>query len=102
MEMTDWSAAVILGIVEGLTEFIPVSSTGHMVLVGHWLGFKGPKAAPFEIFIQLGAILAVVVVSIDRFKGLLELRSANPLDGWNGCLRLALTTLPALVAGALL
>jgi undecaprenyl-diphosphatase len=52
--------AALLGVVEGVTEFIPVSSTGHLIVVGHWLGETGERAKTFEIFIQLGAILAIV------------------------------------------
>ena len=52
--------AAILGVVEGVTEFIPVSSTGHLIVVGHWLGETSERAKTFEIFIQLGAILAIV------------------------------------------
>lgn len=72
--MNEYLVAVILGVVEGLTEFIPVSSTGHMILVGDWLQFTGEKEATFEVVIQLGAILAVVVVFKDRFLDLLGLK----------------------------
>jgi undecaprenyl-diphosphatase len=54
--------SIIIAIVEGLTEFIPVSSTGHMILVGWVIGFKGEFAKMFEVVIQLGAILSVVAL----------------------------------------
>lgn len=60
--------AVIIGIVEGLTEFLPVSSTGHMILVGNAINFKGEFAEMFEVVIQLGAILAVVVLYWKKIK----------------------------------
>ena len=58
--------AIILGVVEGLTEFLPISSTGHMILASHLLSIKGDFLKTFEIFIQLGAILAVVVLYFKR------------------------------------
>ena len=58
---------IILGIIEGLTEFLPVSSTGHLILASELLGFKGEGSAAFKIAIQLGAILAVLVVYWRRF-----------------------------------
>ena len=50
----------ILGLVEGATEFIPVSSTGHLIVVSDWLGLVDERAKTFDVFIQLGAILAIV------------------------------------------
>jgi undecaprenyl-diphosphatase len=60
MDLLLWLKAALLGIVEGATEFIPVSSTGHLILTQTLLGFEGAKENAFVIFIQLGAILAVV------------------------------------------
>ena len=52
--------AIVLGLIEGVTEFLPVSSTGHLLLAGPWMRFSDEKAHAFEIFIQFGAILAVI------------------------------------------
>ncbi len=103
--MEIFAIAVALGVVEGLTEFLPVSSTGHLIIAGHLLGFVGEKAKSFEVIIQLGAILSVVFLYWRRFLGLLPTgeRSArfahSSLNGWNGILRIGLATLPALVVG---
>ena len=61
----DTIVAAFLGLLEGLTEFIPVSSTGHVLLAGHFLGFDSPGRA-FEVLIQLGAILAILGVYAGR------------------------------------
>lgn len=94
--------ALVLGLVEGLTEFLPVSSTGHLILAGELLSFSGAKAATFEIFIQLGAILAVVVLYRRRFVSLVCPRERGGFAGGRGLLMLAVATLPGLVAGFLL
>jgi undecaprenyl-diphosphatase len=60
--MTDYLTAIFLGFVEGLTEFIPVSSTGHLILLIEGLNFPTPPGRVFEVFIQIGAILAVMVL----------------------------------------
>lgn len=57
---SDWWKVVILGVVEGLTEFLPISSTGHLLVVSSLLNFEGSLGGTFEIFIQLGAVMAVV------------------------------------------
>ncbi|WP_337470649.1 undecaprenyl-diphosphate phosphatase, partial [Acidaminococcus fermentans] len=89
--MSENLIAVLLGIVEGLTEFIPVSSTGHMIIVGHMIGFEGNLAKIFDVVIQLGAILAVLVIYKKRFARFLTKEGwqmGTGLTGWHiaaGC-----------------
>ena len=96
-----WNA-VLLSIVEGLTEFLPVSSTGHLIITGDLLDFTGEKASVFSVFIQLGAILAVVVLYWERFWGLLRPRADRPFSGFRGIWLLILTCIPACIMGLLL
>lgn len=99
--MEDWYIATIMGIIEGLTEFLPISSTGHLILAGHIMDFSGAKADTFSVIIQLGAILAVVVLYRDRFAALLSLKNGRNFSGMSGLWLLFLTTLPALAIGYL-
>ena len=95
--MTLWTA-IILGAVEGLTEFLPISSTGHLILVGHALGFTGAHAVSFEIAIQLGSILSVVVYFRRRLWVLLRQFPSDPPSRQIG-LGLGVAFLPAAVVG---
>ncbi len=100
--MDNLLVALVLSIVEGLTEFLPVSSSGHLILAGDLLNFTGPKAATFEVVIQLGAIMAVVVLYWPRFFGLIKPKPYTPFSGARGIWLLILTSLPACVFGLLL
>ncbi|MEN6459530.1 MAG: undecaprenyl-diphosphate phosphatase [Thermoguttaceae bacterium] len=97
--------AALMGVVEGLTEFLPISSTGHLILVGHFSGFENsitPETAnTFEIIIQLGAILAIVAAYPRRFTGLLRLNDNRGFSGLRGIGLLLITTIPASVLGLL-
>lgn len=92
--------AAILGVVEGATEFIPVSSTGHLIIAGDWLGFTGEDAKAFEIFIQLGAILAIVWLYRQRLARVVRSVSIDPLSR-RLVVNLAIAFLPAAVVGLL-
>ena len=92
--------ALLLGVVEGLTEFLPISSTGHLILAGALVDFEGKRAEVFKIFIQLGAILAVVWVYRDRLtRVVVELPRRAEARGF--ALNLFLAFLPAAVLGLL-
>lgn len=89
----------LLGLIEGLTEFVPVSSTAHLLLAGHFLGFKSPGNS-FEVLIQLGAILAILSVYFARlWKLAMDLPSSARARRFVGAILLAF--LPAAVIGAL-
>ena len=92
--------ALILGVVEGLTEFLPISSTGHLILVGDLLDFNNPRGQLFEIVIQSGAILAVIweyrVRIASVLRGLGRERVANRL-----VLNLGIAFLPLAILGLL-
>lgn len=77
MAEPDTLIAGLLGVLEGLTEFIPVSSTGHLLLAGHFLGFES-AGRTFEVVIQLGAILALLIVFAGRVTGLLRRAPHDP------------------------
>lgn len=90
--------AILLGVLEGLTEFLPVSSTGHLILAGELLGFTGPASTTFKIVIQLGAILAVVVLYRRRFIGALAGLTHDP-QSRRFVRNIMLAVIPALVIG---
>jgi undecaprenyl-diphosphatase len=92
--------AALLGLVEGVTEFIPVSSTGHLILASHWLGATDETAKTFDIFIQLGAILAIVWLYRERLAhAVLAARHDEPSRRF--LLNLFIAFLPAAIVGFL-
>ena len=100
MDLTTYLEAALLGVVEGLTEFIPVSSTGHLILLTDLLGFEGPPGKVFEIVIQLGAILAILAVYAPTLLGVARRAPADPA-AQRFILAVLLAFLPAAVVGAL-
>lgn len=98
MEVIVLLKAAVLGIVEGATEFIPVSSTGHLILVQDWLGFTGRKENAFTIFIQLGAILAVVWLYRAKLWGVVR-DWRRDVKGRILVANLVVATLPAVLVG---
>lgn len=100
--MEQYLAALLMGVIEGLTEFLPISSTGHLILLGYAIGFQGPPGKVFEVAIQLGAIGAVVVLYwrrlLDVAAGMWRPGTAERFYATN----IVLAFLPAMVIGATL
>jgi undecaprenyl-diphosphatase len=94
--------AIILGIVEGVTEFLPVSSTGHLILETELLGFDADKWAAFNVINQLGAILAIVVLYWRTFWAVLEGLLQKNAVSWRFIRNVLLGFLPSAVLGFLL
>lgn len=91
--------AALLGLLEGMTEFIPVSSTGHLLLAGHFLGFES-KGKTFEVVIQLGAVLAIVVLYAAKLWQVLSSVTRDPASQ-RFVMAVLLAFLPAVVIGVL-
>jgi len=98
MHSADYLSAGLLGIVEGLTEFLPVSSTGHLILADSLLGIEGPESKLFDIVIQLGAILAVCWVYRERFTHAAMGLTSDPISQ-RFVANVVIAFLPAAVAG---
>ncbi|MGD9782181.1 MAG: undecaprenyl-diphosphate phosphatase [Kiritimatiellia bacterium] len=94
-----WAMAALMGVVEGITEYLPVSSTGHLILAEKGLGTSFHES--FEVVIQSGAMLAVLVEYRRRFWRLADFRNSVGFSGFRGWFWLFLTTLPAMVFGLL-
>ena len=101
MDIATLWPAFLMGVVEGLTEFLPISSTGHLILLSELIGFQGPPGKTFEIVIQLGAVLAVTWA----YRGdLLAMAGGmwRPGQERSAVVNLLLAFIPAIVLGALL
>ncbi len=98
MDLTLAFNALVMGIVEGLTEFLPISSTGHLILTGSLLGFTGPKVRVFEIAIQLGALLAVFWQYRERLIAVTTGFVTRPRDR-RFALNIVVGSMPAIIIG---
>lgn len=97
--MSTFLLVVILGIVEGLTEYLPVSSTGHLILATELLGYQADKWALFNIAIQPGAILAVVILYWKTFWGVLTGLFQRSANAWAFTRNLLVAFFPAVILG---
>ncbi len=100
--MNEIVKSLILGVVEGITEFLPISSTGHLIIINRFIDFTGPFAALFDIVIQLGAILSVVVYFRKRlFPFGRHLTKEKKNEIWSLWKKTIAGVMPALVLGAI-
>ena len=108
MMLLEWLKAVLYGIVEGITEWLPVSSTGHLILLRDWLPFRFTEDARllaefgemFEVVIQLGAILAVVILFFGRLWPFSRTKSREERAGtWSLWLKVIVASVPAAFVG---
>jgi undecaprenyl-diphosphatase len=97
--MSSFLTAALLGVIEGLTEFLPVSSTGHLILAVDLLGFQGPPGHVFEIVIQFGAILAVIWLYFAKLWGVARGALAGRREDWAFIRNILLAFLPAAIIG---
>src|SRR3954453_12430909 len=93
---------ILLGIVEGLTEFTPVSSTGHLILAGALLGYDAAQWAVFNVVIQLGAILAVIVLYWRTFWAVLIGLIGMKPESWRFLRNILVGFLPSAIIGVIL
>jgi undecaprenyl-diphosphatase len=94
--------AILLGIVEGLTEFIPVSSTGHLILASELLGYSAETWATFNVIIQLGAILAVIVLYWRTFWDVMTGLMRSDAASWRFARNILIAFLPSAILGFIL
>ncbi len=102
MDLAQWiflAKAAVMGIVEGLTEFLPISSTGHLILTGSLLGFTDDKSKVFDIAIQTGAIVAVMIVYAQRLRETIVGLGLGSAQAKRFTLNVAIAFLPAVVLG---
>jgi undecaprenyl-diphosphatase len=97
LDLLDLARAALLGILQGLTEFLPVSSTGHLLIAGRWIGYDDPGGA-FTVMIQLGSILAVMWLYRQRIWDVVTGLPTRP-DARRFALMLFLSFLPAVAIG---
>ncbi len=100
--LSEYIIALIMGIIEGITEFLPVSSSGHLILAGHLMNFTGEKAKTFEVVIQLGSILAIAVLFRKKLFSLINVKSIKTNEKQLNIIHIILGIIPAGLIGLLL